>query len=62
MTAQLSVELVQCRVAKRGLVIKGGKSSGVKVVKIHQNVSSCLHAINIIYSMESLFRHVRCGL
>ncbi|CAI9575808.1 unnamed protein product, partial [Staurois parvus] len=33
MTAQLSVELVQRRVAKRGLVIKGGKSSGAQVVK-----------------------------
>ncbi|CAI9564998.1 unnamed protein product [Staurois parvus] len=33
MTAQLSVELVQHRVAKRGLVIKGGKSSGGQVVK-----------------------------
>ncbi|CAI9591419.1 unnamed protein product [Staurois parvus] len=37
MTTQLSVELVQRRVAKRGLVRKGGKSSGWQVVKVYVN-------------------------
>ncbi|CAI9562103.1 unnamed protein product [Staurois parvus] len=31
MTAQLSFELVQRQTAKKGLVIKGGKSSGAQV-------------------------------
>ncbi|CAI9580027.1 unnamed protein product [Staurois parvus] len=33
MTAQLSFELVQRQTAKKGLVIKDGKSSGAQVVK-----------------------------
>lgn len=36
MTAQLSVKVTHCHIAKNGLVMKGGKPSRAEVVKLNE--------------------------